>query len=68
MGSQARLMSSAMRKLCGSLSKGGTTMIFLNQIRMKVIGRAVGSSPHVVAIANLTLMSRQLSCLLLFLQ
>ena len=33
---QARLMSSAMRKLCGSLSKGNTTMIFLNQIRMKV--------------------------------
>lgn len=35
-GSQARMMSSAMRKLCGSLSKGNTTLIFLNQIRMKV--------------------------------
>ncbi|GAX75617.1 hypothetical protein CEUSTIGMA_g3061.t1 [Chlamydomonas eustigma] len=35
-GAQARLMSSAMRKLCGSLHKGNTTMIFLNQIRMKV--------------------------------
>ncbi|KAG1669692.1 hypothetical protein FOA52_002076 [Chlamydomonas sp. UWO 241] len=35
-GAQARLMSSAMRKLCGSLSKGKTTMVFLNQIRMKI--------------------------------
>lgn len=35
-GAQARLMSSALRKLCGSLAKGGTTLIFLNQIRLKV--------------------------------
>lgn len=35
-GAQARLMSSALRKLCGSLAKGNTTLIFLNQIRLKV--------------------------------
>mmetsp|Transcript_32832 Transcript_32832/g.97820 ORF Transcript_32832/g.97820 Transcript_32832/m.97820 type:complete len:417 (-) Transcript_32832:457-1707(-) len=35
-GAQARLMSSAMRKLCGSVNKGNTTLLFLNQIRMKV--------------------------------
>ena len=38
-------MSSAMRKLCGSLSKGNTTMIFLNQIRMKV-GSGVDAGPE----------------------
>lgn len=35
-GAQARMMSSAMRKLCGSLAKGKTTLLFLNQIRLKV--------------------------------
>jgi len=35
-GLQARLMSQAMRKLTGSLSKHKTLLIFLNQIRMKV--------------------------------
>lgn len=35
-GLQARLMSQAMRKLTGSLSKNKTLLIFLNQIRMKV--------------------------------
>ncbi len=36
MGMQARLMSQAMRKLTGVLSKANTTCIFTNQIREKV--------------------------------
>ncbi|BDR57937.1 recombinase RecA [Xylocopilactobacillus apicola] len=35
-GLQARLMSQALRKLSGSLSKTNTTAIFINQIREKV--------------------------------
>jgi len=35
-GLQARLMSQALRKLTGSISKSGTTVIFINQIRMKI--------------------------------
>lgn len=35
-GSQARLMSKALRKITGSLNKNGTTIIFINQIREKV--------------------------------
>src|SRR6056297_32777 len=35
-GLQARLMSKALRKLSGITSKTGTSIIFLNQIRMKV--------------------------------
>lgn len=35
-GTQARLMSQAMRKLTASLKKNNTLLIFLNQIRMKV--------------------------------
>jgi len=36
MGMQARLMSQALRKLTGSISKSRTTVIFINQIRMKI--------------------------------
>ncbi len=36
MGLQARLMSQALRKLTGTISKTGTTVIFINQIRMKI--------------------------------
>lgn len=36
MGLQARLMSQALRKLTGSISKSNTTIIFINQIRMKI--------------------------------
>jgi recombination protein RecA len=36
MGLQARLMSQALRKLTGSISKSGTTVIFINQIRMQI--------------------------------
>lgn len=36
MGLQARLMSQALRKLTGVANKTGTTIIFINQIRMKI--------------------------------
>jgi recombination protein RecA len=36
MGAQARLMSQALRKLTGSISKSNTMVIFINQIRMKI--------------------------------
>jgi len=36
MGLQARLMSQAMRKLTGVVSKTGTCLIFINQIRQKI--------------------------------
>ena len=35
-GLQARLMSQALRKLAGSLSKSSTTCIFINQLREKI--------------------------------
>jgi recombination protein RecA len=35
-GLQARLMSQALRKLTAIVSKSGTTVIFINQIRMKI--------------------------------
>jgi recombination protein RecA len=35
-GLQARLMSQALRKLTGALAKSNTTLIFINQIRMKI--------------------------------
>ncbi|MFL5261448.1 MAG: recombinase RecA [Anaeromyxobacteraceae bacterium] len=36
MGVQARLMSQALRKLTGTISKSQTCVIFINQIRMKI--------------------------------
>ncbi|MFP4178626.1 MAG: recombinase RecA [Spirochaetaceae bacterium] len=36
MGLQARLMSQALRKLTGTISKTRTSLIFINQIRMKI--------------------------------
>jgi recombination protein RecA len=36
MGLQARLMSQALRKLTGTISKSHTLVIFINQIRMKI--------------------------------
>jgi recombination protein RecA len=36
MGLHARLMSQALRKLTGSVSRSNTTLVFLNQIRMKI--------------------------------
>jgi recombination protein RecA len=35
-GSQARLMSQALRKLTASISKSRTMVVFINQIRMKI--------------------------------
>ena len=36
MGLQARLMSQALRKLTGSIQKSRTTVVFINQLRMKI--------------------------------
>jgi recombination protein RecA len=36
MGLQARLMSQAMRKLTGVISRSKTTVVFVNQLRMKI--------------------------------
>ena len=36
MGLQARLMSQALRKLSGAISKSKTCVIFINQVRMKI--------------------------------
>jgi recombination protein RecA len=36
MGLMARLLSQAMRKLCGKISKAGTVVIFVNQVRDKI--------------------------------
>jgi recombination protein RecA len=49
-GLQARLMSQALRKLTGSVSKTNTMIIFINQIRMK-IGVMFGS-PETTAGGN----------------
>ena len=50
MGLQARLMSKALRKITGSLSKSRTTVLFLNQLRSK-IGIMYGN-PEVTAGGN----------------
>jgi recombination protein RecA len=36
MGLQARLMSQALRKLTGTISRSNTLVVFINQIRMKI--------------------------------
>ncbi len=51
MGLQARLMSQALRKLTGLLSKSHTTIIFINQIRMK-IGIMFGNPPETTTGGN----------------
>jgi recombination protein RecA len=51
MGLQARLMSKALRKITGVLHKTGTTVIFINQIRMK-IGMVGYGSPEVTTGGN----------------
>lgn len=50
MGLQARLMSKALRKITGSLSKSQTTVIFINQLRSK-IGVMYGN-PEITAGGN----------------
>ncbi|MBE2984029.1 recombinase RecA [Campylobacter sp. RM9344] len=42
-GLQARLMSQALRKLTGVVHKMGTTIIFINQIRMKIGATGYGT-------------------------
>jgi len=42
-GLQARLMSQALRKITGKLHKSNTTIIFINQIRMKIGTMGYGS-------------------------
>ncbi len=42
-GSQARLMSHAMRKLTGTIHKSRTSIIFINQLRMKIGMTGYGS-------------------------
>lgn len=49
-GLQARLMSKALRKIAGNISKSGSTVIFLNQLRQK-IGVTYGS-PEVTTGGN----------------
>ncbi|MDR2519683.1 MAG: recombinase RecA [Eubacteriaceae bacterium] len=50
MGAQARLMSQALRKLTASISKTQTTVIFINQLRMKI--GVVFGNPEVTAGGN----------------
>eukprot|EP01038_Epipyxis_sp_PR26KG_P005882 gene5882-8112_t len=50
MGLQARLMSKAMRKITGSLSKSRTTVIFINQLRSKI--GVIYGSPEVTTGGN----------------
>lgn len=50
-GLQARLMSQALRKLAGVVHKMGTTVIFINQIRMK-IGMVGYGSPETTTGGN----------------
>ncbi|HEY8108616.1 MAG TPA: recombinase RecA [Patescibacteria group bacterium] len=50
MGLHARLMSQALRKLTGAISRSNTTVVFINQIRMK-IGVMFGS-PETVTGGN----------------
>ncbi|WP_045214836.1 recombinase RecA [Desulfonatronovibrio magnus] len=42
-GGQARLMSHAMRKLTGTIHKSKTSLVFINQIRMKIGAMGYGS-------------------------
>ncbi|MDR2497178.1 MAG: recombinase RecA [Tannerellaceae bacterium] len=51
MALQARLMSQAMRKLTGTISKTNTTCIFINQLRDK-IGSAVFGNPETTTGGN----------------
>src|SRR3569832_2161644 len=45
-GLQARLMSQALRKLTGSISRARTMVIFINQLRMKIGVMMPGQSPE----------------------
>jgi recombination protein RecA len=51
-GMQARLMSKALRKLTGTLNKMNVTVIFINQIRMKIGMQGYGGSPETTTGGN----------------
>ncbi|MDR3386405.1 MAG: recombinase RecA [Rudaea sp.] len=51
-GQQARLMSQALRKLTGNISRSGTTVIFINQLRMKIGVMMPGQSPETTTGGN----------------
>jgi recombination protein RecA len=52
MGLQARLMSQAMRKLTGTISKTNTTCIFINQLRDKIGNVTYGGNPETTTGGN----------------
>lgn len=51
-GLQARLMSQAMRKLTGNIKRSNTTVIFINQLRMKIGIMMPGQSPETTTGGN----------------
>ena len=51
-GVQARMMSQAMRKLTGNISRSKTTVIFINQLRMKIGAMMPGQSPETTTGGN----------------
>ena len=51
-GVQARLMSQALRKLTGSINRSKTTVIFINQLRMKIGALMPGQSPETTTGGN----------------
>ena len=51
-GLQARLMSQALRKLAGTVSKTNCIVIFINQLRMKIGTEIVGNRTRVKVIKN----------------
>ena len=51
-GLQARLMSQALRKITGSIAKTKTTVVFINQLRMKIGIMMPGQSPETTTGGN----------------
>ena len=51
-GLQARLMSQALRKLTGNISRSGTMVIFINQLRMKIGMMMPGQNPETTTGGN----------------
>ena len=51
-GVQARLMSQALRKLTGSINRSKTTIIFINQLRMRIGVMMPGQSPETTTGGN----------------
>ncbi|MGH8031726.1 MAG: recombinase RecA, partial [Luteimonas sp.] len=52
LGLHARLMSQALRKLTGSINRSKTTVIFINQLRMKIGVMMPGQSPETTTGGN----------------